>query len=243
MTCDSALLLLDSYLDDELDADLKAQILEHLASCSSCTEAHARLLDLRTRIRVQAPYYRASAGLRERIRVSVRRANRKAMTPWRWLAIAATILLAVSAAWNIALVRTRSSGEDLIAQDVISDHLRSLMGSHLLDVPSSDQHTVKPWFNGKLDFSPDVQDLSAQGFPLIGGRIDYVGGHAVAALVYKRRQHTINVFTWPSTAAGGALEFSRNGYHVIHRDKGGMTWWVVSDLNEGELHQFETSYK
>jgi anti-sigma factor RsiW len=159
------------------------------------------------------------------------------------LAIAAALLLAVSAAWNVALYRSRSSGADLIAESVLSSHVRSLMGTHLLDVPSSDQHTVKPWFNGKLDFSPDVRDFAAQGFPLIGGRIDYVGGRPVAALVYQRRQHIINLFTWPSAAADGEPDVTHNGYHVRHWNSGGMAWWAVSDLNPGELRQFENLYR
>jgi anti-sigma factor RsiW len=180
MNCLPAKSLLESYLDDELDASQTAHVAEHLASCTACAGVHAQLLELRAGIRAQAPYYRAPAALRERIQVSLRHKERKDARPvnpsWRWIAIAAAILLAVSAAWNIALFRSRTSSPDLIAQDVLSSHVRSLIGTHLLDVPSSDQHTVKPWFNGKLDFSPDVRDFAAHGFPLIGGRIDYVDG-------------------------------------------------------------------
>jgi len=247
MTCVPAKSLLESYLDDELDAAQRVQVAEHLASCSSCAGVHAQLLELRAGIRAHAPYYRAPAGLRERIQVSVRQADRRADRPatgfWRWMAIAAAILLAVSAAWNIALFPSRSSRVDLIARDVLSSHVRSLMGAHLLDVPSSDQHTVKPWFNGKLDFSPDVRDFAAQGFPLIGGRIDYVGGRAVAALVYQRRKHLINVFTWPSAVPAGRPELDRNGYHVVYWFTNGMSWWAVSDLNAGEMRQFEDLYR
>jgi len=242
MNCAPAKSLLESYLDGELDAAQTAHVAEHLASCASCAAMHAQLLELRAGIRAHAPYYNAPAGLRERIQVSVRQADRQATRlaapSWRWMAIAAAILLAISAAWNIALFRSRPSNADLIAQDVLSSHLRSLMGAHLLDVPSSDQHTVKPWFNGKLDFSPNVVDFAAQGFPLVGGRIDYVSGRPVAALVYQRRKHVINVFTWPSAAADG-VALDRNGYHVIHWNTNGMSWWAVSDLNAGELRQFE----
>ena len=247
MTCVPAKSLLESYLDDELDAAQRAHVGEHLASCSSCAEVHAQLVELRAGIRAHAIYYRAPAGLRERIQVSLRQADRRADRPstafWRWTAIAAAILLAVSAAWNIALFPSRTSSADLIAQDVLSSHVRSLMGAHLLDVPSSDQHTVKPWFNGKLDFSPEVRDFAAQGFPLIGGRIDYARGRPVAALVYQRRKHIINVFTWPSVAADGGAELDQNGYHVVHWNTSGMTWWAVSDLNAGELRQFEDLYR
>ena len=247
MTCAAANNLLEPYLDDELDASQRAQVAEHLASCGACAARHAQLLELRAGIREHAPYYRAPAGLQDRVRAAVRNAerhaDRQASGPWRWLAMAAALLLVVSAAWNVALYRSRSSGADLIAESVLSSHVRSLMGAHLLDVPSSDQHTVKPWFNGKLDFSPDVRDFAAQGFPLIGGRIDYVFGRPVAALVYQRRKHIINVFTWPSSATDGGPDLDRNGYHVVHWNTSGMTWWAVSDLNAGELRQFVDLYR
>jgi anti-sigma factor RsiW len=238
MTCAPANSLLEPYLDDELHASVRAQMAEHLASCDACSARHAQLLELRAGIREYAPYYRAPAGLQDRVRAAMREADGPA-GHWRWLAIAAALLLAVSAAWNVALFRSRSSGADPIAENVLSSHVRSLMGAHLLDVPSSDRHTVKPWFNGKLDFSPDVRDFAAQGFPLVGGRIDYVGGRPVAALVYQRRQHIINLFTWPSAAGGGESEVTHNGYHVLHWNSGGMVWWAASDLNVGELRQFE----
>jgi len=244
MTCPPARRLLEPYLDDELDATQTAQVAEHLASCPSCGEAHAQLLELRAGIREQAPYYRAPAGLPNRIRAAVRQSeHRQTAGPWRRLAIAAAILLLASAAWNIALFRSHTSGADLLAQNVLSSHVRSLMGEHLLDVPSSDRHTVKPWFNGKLDFSPDVRDFAAQGFPLIGGRIDYVGDRQVAALVYHRRQHVINLFTWPAAAPDGPTELTRNGYHIVHWNSAGMAWWAVSDLSVDELRRFEDFYR
>lgn len=243
MTCAEANSLLEPYLDDELDVAQKAEVAGHLASCASCAGRHAQLLELRTAIRTHAPYYRAPAGLRERVRFSVRQSARPAAGPWRWIAIAAAILLTVSAAWNIALFRARPSSAGLIAQNILSSHVRSLMGAHLLDVPSSDQHTVKPWFNGKLDFSPDVRDFAAQGYPLIGGRMDYIDGHPAAALVFQRRKHIVNVFTWPSNAPDGDAGLSRNGYQIVHWSRGGMTYWAVSDLNSGELSQFAALYR
>jgi len=243
MTCESAKSLAEAYMDDELDAGLSVQVREHLTACDSCAETHAQYLAMRAGIREHAPYYRAPAGLRNRVRAEVRQADRQAAGPWRWIAIAAAILLAVSAAWNVAALRSPVFLPDRFAQSVVAGHVRSLMGTHLLDVPSSDQHTVKPWFNGKLDFSPDVRDFSAQGFPLIGGRIDYVGDRTVAALVYQRRQHIINLFTWPSTAPDSPTELTRNGYHVVHWNSVGMAWWAVSDVSAGELRQFENLYK
>ena len=163
--------------------------------------------------------------------------------PWRWLAIAASLFLAVSLAWNISQLRPRAPGPELMAQNIVSSHVRSLIGTHLLDVVSTDRHTVKPWFAGKLDFSPDVKDLASQGFPLIGGRIEYLSDRAVAALVFRRRQHVINLFTWPS-ASSDAKEsrFARNGYNVLEWSDGSMTYWAVSDVASAEVRQFKELY-
>jgi anti-sigma factor RsiW len=199
----------------------------HLRSCPSCI------------VRTQARYYEAPPALEEKIRLNLRRATVKPQ-PWKWLAIAASFLLVISAGWNIALFRSRVDPQKLLATDVLSAHLRSLGGTHLLDVPSSDQHTVKPWFGGKLDFSPPVKDLD--GFPLLGGRLEYIEGHAAAALVYGRRAHVINLFVWPAAAAP---ERSRtdNGYHLRSWTAEGMAFWAVSDINERELNQFVAQYR
>ncbi|HET6267936.1 MAG TPA: anti-sigma factor, partial [Acidobacteriota bacterium] len=129
---------------------------------------------------------------------------------------------------------------ELVAQEILSSHVRSLMPGHLTDVVSSDQHTVKPWFNGKLDFSPPVRDFTAQGFPLVGGRLDYVNHREVAALVYTRNKHVINVFLWPSseTASKEPRPSTLQGYHIVEWTGSGMTHYVVSDLNEAELQEF-----
>ncbi|HXB72189.1 MAG TPA: anti-sigma factor [Candidatus Acidoferrales bacterium] len=164
---------------------------------------------------------------------------------WRWLALAAATVFAVTAIWRAGpgpLGHWRfgepvpEAIESPIESQVVASHVRSLLASHLMDVPSSDHHTVKPWFTGKLDFAPEVPDLSGKGFTLAGGRLDYVNGRTVAALVYQRRQHTINLFTWPAPATDQAAHPStRHGFHVVHWNRGGMEWWAVSDLNAEEL--------
>jgi anti-sigma factor RsiW len=203
-------------------------------------------------IRAQAPYYDAPAALQGRVQSALAQvAKREAgsdvrrSTSWQWIAIAASILLASSVALNFTLFRSHRDDRDRLAQNIVSSHVRSLIGTHLIDVPSSDQHSVKPWFNGKLDFAPDVKDLAAQGFPLIGGRIDYMANQPVAALIYKRRQHVINLFVWPSTSSVNSSEelTRKGGYNLIHWDKAGMNYWAVSDLNLSELRQFRTLYK
>jgi anti-sigma factor RsiW len=200
----------------------------HLVSCMACI------------MRTQASYYEAPPDLERKIRQSLRHQNSPSST-WRWLAIAASVLLVVSGTWNIVLFRSRISPQQIVAGDVLSAHVRSLAGTHLLDVPSTDQHTVKPWFNGKLDFAPPVKDV--EGFPLLGGRLEYFEGHPAAALIYGRRNHIINLFTWPSAIPTGETEQTRNGYHLQSWSSDGMTFWAVSDLNEGELRQFVTLYR
>ena len=225
--------LIEGYMDEELEPAVHAEVADHLASCSACSEEYARLRAQQSAIRA-ATYYTAPAGLEQSIRRALREdVKTDHSAAWRWAAIAATVLLAVSAAWNVMGLRR---DRDLLAENVVAAHVRAMIGTHLLDVESTDRHTVKPWFNGKLDFSPDVKDFASEGFPLIGGRVDYLDGRQVAVMIYKRRQHVIELFTWPGES--GESRATRNGFHIIHWSQAGMTWWAVSDVSLPDLEDF-----
>ncbi len=222
MSCETARILA------EQDA---AALASHKETCLSCA------------IGANAPYYEAPPGLERRILQNLRRETAPSswLRHWRLAAIAASVLLLISLSANVELFRSRISTQQLTADAVLSAHVRSLAGTHLLDVPSSDQHTVKPWFNGKLDFSPPVKLLP--GFPLIGGRLEYLEGHPAATLIYGRNKHVINLFAWPAPTATAELTRTRNGYHMQAWQADGMTFWAVSDLNESELKDFVSLYR
>ena len=245
MSCQQTHELLHGYVDGELDLVKSIEIEQHLADCESCTQTYKGLRSLSAVVRNDALLFQPPTDFEKRLRSTLRRedkAERKpsALFQWPWL-LAATLCGAILiVGFGLAGMFTRQSPDDLLAQEVVASHVRSLMADHLMDVPSKDQHTVKPWFDGKLDFSPTVKDLTAQGFELTGGRLDYIGNRPVAAIVYLRRQHPINLFVWPATAAPVMNEkaLERQGYNIIRWSNGGMTYWAVSDLNLAELQQF-----
>jgi mycothiol system anti-sigma-R factor len=244
MTCQDAQDLLHGYIDSELDLQKNVEIERHFDECPKCAAARQKELGLRSLIRDSAPYFQAPDVLRKRVKNALHKSDqayaKSGMMPRRWLAVAASIaILALSSVlvWIILSSRSRADANDSFAQEVVSSHVRSLMAGHLTDVPSSDQHTVKPWFDGKLDFSPPVKDLAAQGFVLIGGRLDYIANRPVATLIYQRRKHVINVFVWPATGEAKPAAQERQGYNLIHWTKSGMTFWAISDLNLAELRQ------
>jgi len=248
MSCQNTQKLLDGYLDGELDLVRTMEIEGHLRECPVCSELHASHRALRSAIRAGAPYFKSSAGLQRRVRSAVRKIGKaepapRAVSwrpPWSWAGVAAALAVVVLLAWRLLPNVGRPSADELLAQDVLSSHIRSLMASHLTDVPSADQHTVKPWFNGKLDFSPPVGDFTDEGFVLVGGRLDYLADRPVAALVYQRRKHFINLFVWPVAGQPDAPEriTTRQGYNVLHWTRSGMTYWVASDLSLRELQEF-----
>ena len=252
MRCEEASGLIDSYIDDELGSSETSQLERHMNDCENCQDRQRELLHLRQTLRDRSLYFRAPEELDTDIRARLRwdheragsedpAANRGAapQNRWRVLALAASLAgLAVLAGLSFRLMPQRSETQ-LIAQEVVSSHIRSLMQNHLTDVLSSDRHTVKPSFNGKLDFAPTVKDLTPEGFTLIGGRLDYLDNRPVAALVYRRRQHVIHLFVWPLVSADSGLSYlSIRGYNLVHWTCSEMTWWAVSDLNNQELIEF-----
>jgi mycothiol system anti-sigma-R factor len=242
MNCRDTTRRLGAYLDGELSSVASERVRRHLDGCPTCLRHFDQQLGLAAAIRADLPYHQAPAALRTRVRCAVRAASAPAAPParqFRLMALAASLLLAVAAGWTLGTQRGGlPSGSDLAGQ-VLTGHIRSLMVDHLNDVESSDHHTVKPWFDGKLDYSPPVPDLSPEGFTLLGGRLDYIGGRPVAAIAYARRRHVINLYVWPGGESEARVSStSRQGYTLLHWKRGGMTYWAASDLNPTELHQF-----
>jgi anti-sigma factor RsiW len=248
MNCRDVKALSHAYADHELDLVRSTEIEEHLTTCRSCSREVANIRSISSALKSSTFYFRAPANLGNRIRqstcarngtVSLRRRPEVHEMPWkqwmRWLipvtASAVLLLLAISA---VPTADKRLTGE------VVSSHIRSMMADHLTDVASSDQHTVKPWFDGKIDFAPPVINLAERGFPLIGGRLDYLQNQPVAAEVYQRNKHIINLFVWPSAQNRNSSKTanSKKGYNVISWEQAGMNYCAVSDLNAVELREF-----
>jgi anti-sigma factor RsiW len=241
MNCADIRERLDGYLDDELELTQTLQITKHLDGCGGCQHLFAQARALRVAVRDHASYYSAPAELRRRVLSAVGASapqSRHTTLTMPWWNFGAALACAVLLTWGSTLYLLRPSAADRLPDEIISSHVRSLLANNIADVLSSDQHTVKPWFNGKLAFSPPVQDLAAQGFVLVGGRRDYVGGRAVAALVYRHRQHLINLFIWPAAGSSAVQTLSKQGYNLVHWTRAGMSFHAVSDLNGAELAEF-----
>jgi len=241
MTCEETQNLLDPYVDGELDWSSNLAIESHLQGCPLCSCVLASLKVLVSVMQRGAPKFKAPLHLKSTVLSGIERANpavRHSFVDWRWVTLAASIIVIAALSWLVATRTAKPSLETQLIGDIVSNHVRSLMADHLTDVSSSDTHNVKPWFAEKLDYSPPAKDLSVQGFPLLGGRMDYLENRPVAVLVYQRNQHLINLFVWPATERTPESRFALRGYNLIHWKKSGMTYWLVSDLNQEELTEF-----
>jgi len=249
VNCEDAQLLIHGHLDAELDLSRDLEVERHIAECPRCAREYAALRAMRTRLKDEAFRFEAPAELKEKIRRAIpssspRRAIAYPSRRGTWVprAIRVAVPMAIGAMLTlfIAPLTIGPNANQRLADEVVASHVRSLMAGHLMDVVSIDQHTVKPWFNGKLDFSPPVTDFAKDGFPLVGGRLDYIKGRPVAALVYQHGKHVINVFMWPAAGAATSAERieTEHGYHVDQLMVAGMNCWLVSDLNQQELDKF-----
>jgi anti-sigma factor RsiW len=247
LSCQTAQESIHAYVDGELDLARSLEVEQHMQKCQVCASAYRNQTMLRSAFKDSSLYHSAPPSLEKRIRSSLRREAKSEVGRrwfgWRWLPVGvamALVLLIALVVWQAA-PGLRPSGDELLAQEMVSNHVRSLqLESHRTDVISSDQHTVKPWFDGKLDFAPPVKDFSSQGFPLLGGRLEYLNNRAVAALIYQRQKHYINLYIWPAEQRNASSEVAtkRQGYNLLHWTNSGMTYWAISDLNGVELHEF-----
>jgi anti-sigma factor RsiW len=248
MECSDARRLIAAKLDGELDPAGETALAAHLESCAACAGHLVEQQAWRGVIRRHAPRHVAPEALRSRLARAIEDAERPADPAprrhdgeWRKWAIAASVAFAVIVSSSLTAYIVRPGDDDTLVRELVSDHIRSLMADHLTDVASSDQHTVKPWFHGRLDLAPPVDDLAADGYPLVGGRLDYVEQRPVAALVYRHAEHPINVFVLPGggTSVATPQSLSQRGFNVLHWTRGDLSFWAVSDLKLGELRDFQ----
>jgi anti-sigma factor RsiW len=233
--------LLHAYVDGELDLANARETERYLRSCADCRGTEKAIRELRSALTNDATAYRAPAHLRRNVRAALRReAKSSRQILWPWLTFATGAAFAAILLGVVFLQTTRAARTNAMVDQVVANHVRSLLAAQLVDVVSSDQHTVKPWFDGKIDFAPEVRDLSTDGFPLVGGRLDYLDGKTVAALVYQRNKHPINLFITPATTSRStsARIATRRGFNILAWTNNGMNYWAVSDLNQAELRVF-----
>lgn len=260
MSCANRPAELEAYADGELDAERDsaaiARISSHLETCAECRAEVASIRQFSAALRTHLPKYDANDMLRARVNALVKQSpsptvvaaessvrSNKSLRNWKIFALAASVLLAVVTTHDLATSRSTSNAYTSLNQDLINAHVRSLMLDHLVDVPSSDRHTVKPWFEGKVNFSPSVFDFTSDSFPLAGGRLDYATGHATAAIVFHRGQHAINLFVWASDSANADIRtITQNGFNIASWRRNGLQYSAVSSLNRTSLAQFAALY-
>ncbi len=235
--------LLHAYIDGELDLARTLDVERHAEHCNTCAARLKEFSAFRKALNTPALHFQPSRRLERRIRSSVggwHLSGFRAIRPAHVLALVGVCALIAIVLWKVPALVGPERPDDITSDELLQSHLRSLMLTHLTDVPSTDQHQVKPWFDGKLDFSPMVKDLSAEGYVLAGGRLDYVTNRPVAVVVYRRRLHVINLFTWPSSTPSDApiSVATRRGYYFVSWSRGGMMYSAVSDVNPEELKQF-----
>jgi anti-sigma factor RsiW len=237
--CPDHEMLLHGLLDGELDAANVQAVEAHLKTCSACAEAYRQLQDLHARVAAPGIAYRAPDALRARLEAMTapRPPRVRAAAPWAlsggFAALAATLAIMLLQPTTLAL-----------QDQLVASHVRSTLAQHLVDVETSDRHTVKPWFNGRIDFAPPVVDLAAEGFPLVGGRLDYLDKRVVAAEVFRRNKHIINLFVWPTTPGVMAARDAAPpaGYAIVHWTQGGLQFWAVSDVEPRDLEAFHQAF-
>ncbi len=243
MDCKESQEFFHAYVDGELELAKHLEMERHLQECQACTQVRTNQQTLRSALKTSSLYFQAPANLRERIQTSVRRASKPAprfrARQWGWLSVAAALACIALTSWSLTWLLSGRSDDGLLVKDLLASRARAqLLASHRVDVASSNQHTVKPWFEGKLDFAPVVKDLTDQGFPLLGGRLDYVDNRSVAVLVYQRHQHHIDLFMWPASKDAPTRRMTRQGYNLYHWTQSGLTFWAISDLNDQEMQEF-----
>lgn len=246
MRCADCRGLLDALIDDELMPDEATAAREHIAGCPDCARAHESLAATSQLLQDGLVRYSAPDVLKARIHSALLQPQPASLptsarrTTWsrRWLAAAGIAIAIASSALTFGVVN-RTAGTRSTSDEILASHVRSLMPGHLTDVISTDQHNVKPWFNGRVNISPVVPGLDSAGFNLVGGRLDYVDSHPVAVVVYARRQHIINVYSWASPGNDAPVTTDAGqGYHLLNWRSHGVAFWAVSDLNTAELSHF-----
>jgi anti-sigma factor RsiW len=249
MTCDEAKILLHALIDGELDAGHAREVEAHIATCPACAAELAAVRELKQAMAGAQLHYSAPLVLRKRIEAALPPAPVQTLTvPSRRSVLRGFAMGSAAsaiAATGLFAIVLRNDDQSRIDSEIVSAHLRSLQAGHLTDVISTDQHTVKPWFNGRLDVSPPVIDLAAQGFTLIGGRLDYVDAHAIGAIVYRRRQHVINLFVaqTASTESRSPKTETIQGFNIRRWSDRGLNYWAVSDLAADELAEFGDKFE